>query len=65
MFFLSILKFFLVFFGGVLIGCVGALVCTYLMRFTKRIPVIQPLLVIFFAMLCYVVAEIVSFSGTG
>ena len=49
--------------GGLVVGFVHACFAAFMTRFTERVPVLEPIFVIFIGYLSYIVAEIFHFSG--
>ncbi|KAL0232200.1 hypothetical protein PCE1_002542 [Barthelona sp. PCE] len=60
---LSILEFFIVSIGGLIIGVVLALLCTLITKFTKALETVEPLMIMGCGMLAYIVAEYFHTSG--
>ena len=56
-------SFFIVALGGVLIGLAFGAVACFTTKFTKKAAVIEPLIVVAFAYLSYLTAEMFSTSG--
>merc|ERR1711994_1019953 len=60
---LTILSFFTVVFGGLLVGiCIG-FAASYIVKFTENIQVIEPFLILAMSYLAYVLAETFHWSG--
>lgn len=56
-------SFFVVSLGGTVIGIVFGLIASFTTKFTANTPVLEPLLVLTFAYLSYLTAEMTSTSG--
>uniref|UniRef100_A0A4W3HGV3 Sodium/hydrogen exchanger n=1 Tax=Callorhinchus milii TaxID=7868 RepID=A0A4W3HGV3_CALMI len=61
--FAGIVKFFLVGFGGLIVGVVYGIIASLTTRFTEHIRVIEPLFVFLYSYLSYLTAEMFHFSG--
>ncbi|VDM94730.1 unnamed protein product, partial [Onchocerca ochengi] len=59
----ALISFFLVSFGGILIGIVGATVTGLVTKYSNKQQVLQPLICLLIPYLSYLVAESVHFSG--
>ncbi|XP_059832398.1 sodium/hydrogen exchanger 2-like [Hypanus sabinus] len=59
----GIIKFFLVGFGGLLVGVIYGIIAALTTRFTENIRVIEPLFVFLYSYLSYLTAEMLHFSG--
>ncbi|XP_067904102.1 sodium/hydrogen exchanger 2-like [Heterodontus francisci] len=59
----GIIKFFLVGFGGLLVGVTYGIIAALTTRFTENIRVIEPLFVFLYSYLSYLTAEMFQFSG--
>ncbi|XP_041052102.1 sodium/hydrogen exchanger 2-like [Carcharodon carcharias] len=59
----GIVKFFLVGFGGLLVGITYGIIAALTTRFTENIRVIEPLFVFLYSYLSYLTAEMFQFSG--
>ena len=60
---LGITSFFIVAFGGVLIGLIFGVIASYTTKFTEHTPVIEVLIILTYAYLSYITAEMFSTSG--
>ncbi|XP_051878538.1 sodium/hydrogen exchanger 2-like isoform X2 [Pristis pectinata] len=60
---IGIIKFFLVGFGGLLVGVIYGVIAALTTRFTENIRVIEPLFVFLYSYLSYLTAEMLHFSG--
>lgn len=49
--------------GAVLMGVLVSLICCFISKFSWKIPSVEPLLFLFGAMICYVLADLCLFSG--
>ena len=56
-------SFFVVALGGTLIGIIFGLIASFTTKFTEHTPVLEPLIIITFAYLSYLTAEMTSTSG--
>jgi sodium/hydrogen exchanger 3 len=56
-------SFFVVAFGGVLIGIVFGILASFTTKFTEHTPVLEPLIIITYSYLSYLTAEMFSTSG--
>ena len=60
---LGICSFFIVAFGGVIIGLIFGVIASYTTKFTGLSPILEPLIVITYSYLSYLTAEMFSTSG--
>ncbi|KAL4220521.1 hypothetical protein ACF0H5_020919 [Mactra antiquata] len=60
---LGIVKFFVVVFGGLLIGVIMGLISSFITKFTNSVKVVEPIIIFGFAYLAYIMAELFHFSG--
>lgn len=60
---LGVAKFFVVVLFGFAVGVVCGLVSSYITKFTNTVKVVEPLIVLGFAYLSYLVSELFEFSG--
>ena len=60
---LGICSFFVVAIGGVLIGIVFGAIACFTTKYTENTPILEPLIIIAFAYLSYLTAEMTSVSG--
>lgn len=56
-------SFFIVAFGGVIIGIVFGLIACFTTKFTEHTPVLEPLIILTYSYLSYLTAEMFSTSG--
>ena len=56
-------SFFVVAFGGVLIGLIFGVIGSFTTKFTQKTPILEPLIIITYAYLSYLTAEMTSTSG--
>jgi sodium/hydrogen exchanger 3 len=59
----GITKFAIVSIGGVMVGVTCALSCSWLTKYTYHLPLLEPLLVLTFSYLSYMLAETLTLSG--
>ena len=60
---LGILKFFVVVFGGMLIGTVCGALASFITKYTNSVKVVEPIIIFGFAYQSYILAELFHFSG--
>ena len=60
---LGVCSFFIVAFGGVIIGLIFGFIASFTTKFTNLSPILEPLIVITFSYLSYLTAEMFSTSG--
>lgn len=56
-------SFFIVAFGGVLIGIIFGIIACFTTKFTEHTPVLEPLIILTYSYLSYLTAEMFSTSG--
>jgi len=61
--FAGCLQFFIVGFGGVIIGVIYGLLCSFITKYTAHVRVIEPIFVFLLAYLSYLTAEMFHLSG--
>ena len=62
-YFLAILSFFTVVFGGLTVGVVLGMASSFIVKFARHTRVIEPLIILVMAYLAYILAETVHWSG--
>ncbi|XP_052215722.1 sodium/hydrogen exchanger 2-like isoform X3 [Dreissena polymorpha] len=60
---LGIVKFFVVVFGGLLVGVVSGLLSSFITKYTSSVKVVEPIIIFGFAYESYILAEMFHFSG--
>ena len=60
---MAFLSFFTVVFGGLLVGIVCGLLCSYILKFTKDTREIEPLIIFVMSYTAYILAETIHWSG--
>ena len=60
---LGVTSFFIVAFGGVIIGIIFGIIACFTTKFTEHTPVLEPLIVLTYSYLSYLTAEMFSTSG--
>jgi sodium/hydrogen exchanger-like protein 3 len=60
---LGVTSFFVVAFGGVIIGIIFGIIASVTTKYTEKTPVLEPLIIITFAYLSYLTAEMTSTSS--
>jgi len=60
---LGIVKFFVVIFGGLMVGVFFGLLSSFITKFTSSVKVVEPIIIFGFAYLSYIMAEMFHFSG--
>lgn len=61
--FMSIASFFFVVFGGLFIGMMFGVLCSYITTYTEEVRVVEPLLIFSTAYMAFLCAELVHWSG--
>ena len=56
-------SFFVVALGGVLIGLIFGIIGSFTTKFSQKTPVLEPLIIVTYAYLSYLTAEMTSTSG--
>ncbi|TKR80285.1 hypothetical protein L596_014382 [Steinernema carpocapsae] len=62
-FLMAATSFFLVAFGGIIIGVIGGIVTSLITKYTTKVPVMQTLICLICPYIVYLMAETVHMSG--
>ena len=60
---LGIISFFIVAFGGMLVGLIMGAITAFITKYTYRVRVIEPIFVFVMAYLAYIIAEMLTLSS--